>query len=94
VSELEQRGPAASPELHFRDPDAATRNLSHIRQLVPEKVYESLSALLLTAANPDAAVNQFERLAEVASPIFCACWRNTRLWSTTRWWCSATVPAG
>jgi len=67
VSELEQREPAIPSELHFRDPDAATRNLDHIRQLAPEKVYESLSALLLTAANPDAAVNQFERLAESAS---------------------------
>jgi glutamate-ammonia-ligase adenylyltransferase len=68
VSDLEQREPARSPDLHFRDPDTAAGNLARIRLLVPEKVYESLSALLLTAVNPDAAVNQFERLAEAASP--------------------------
>ena len=68
MPEPEQHEAAVSPELHFRDPDAAARNLSHIRQLVPTQVYESLSALLLTAANPDVAVNQFERLAEMASP--------------------------
>ena len=64
MSDLEQREPARSPDLRFRDADAAAGNLARIRHLVPEKVYESLSALLLTAANPDSAVNQFERLAE------------------------------
>ncbi len=35
---------------------------------MPERVSEALSALLPAAPNPDAAVNQFERLAETASP--------------------------
>ena len=34
---------------------------------MPNKVYESLSALLPAAPDPDAAVNQFERLAETSS---------------------------
>ena len=48
--------------------ETAARNLAHIRQLVPPGVYESLAPLLMTSPNPDAAVNQFERLAESASP--------------------------
>jgi glutamate-ammonia-ligase adenylyltransferase len=68
VSEPEQRAPAILPELYFRDAEAAARNLSCIRQLAPPKVYASLLALLSTAPNPDAAVNQFERLAETAQP--------------------------
>ncbi len=52
--------------MHFRDPGTAARNLAHIRQLVPAGVYESLAPLLMTSPNPDAAVNQFGRLAESA----------------------------
>ncbi len=53
--------------VHFRDREAAARNLVRIRQLVPPGVYESLAALLMTSPNPDTAVNQFQRLAESAS---------------------------
>jgi glutamate-ammonia-ligase adenylyltransferase len=67
VSELDQRATARVAELQFRDAEAAASNLAHIGRLVPGKVYESVSALLATAPNPDAAINQFERLAETAS---------------------------
>ena len=51
----------------FRHPETARRNLAHIRQHVPPGVWESLGSLLLASPNPDAAVNQFQRLAESAS---------------------------
>ncbi len=54
--------------VQFRDSEAARRNLARIRQLVSVSVQEALAALLATSPNPDAAVNQFERLAESASP--------------------------
>ena len=54
--------------MKFRDPETAARNLALIRQVMPLGVYESLAPLLATSPNPDAAVNQFERLAESASP--------------------------
>src|SRR5271166_6350833 len=54
--------------VQFRDPETTARNLALIRQVVPTGVYESLAPLLATSPNPDAAVNQFERLAESASP--------------------------
>jgi [glutamine synthetase] adenylyltransferase / [glutamine synthetase]-adenylyl-L-tyrosine phosphorylase len=54
--------------VQFRDSEAALRNLAHIRHLVPVGVQEALTALLPSSPNPDAAVNQFERLAESASP--------------------------
>ena len=52
----------------FRDAEAASRNLARIQQLVPPGVYESLAPLLASSPNPDAAANQFERLAETTSP--------------------------
>ena len=52
----------------FREAEAAARNLAHIQQLVPQGVYRSLAPLLMTSPNPDAAINQFERLAEATSP--------------------------
>jgi glutamate-ammonia-ligase adenylyltransferase len=55
-------------ELQFRDDTSAIRNLSRIRELVPPRVFETISALLPAAPNPDAAINQFERLAEATSP--------------------------
>jgi glutamate-ammonia-ligase adenylyltransferase len=67
VAELEQPASGRTAEFQFRDPEAAARNLSHIRDLVPGKVFDSLSALLPAASDPDAAVNQFERLAETAT---------------------------
>src|ERR1035437_412505 len=54
--------------VQFRDAEAARRNLARIRQLAPAGVQEALAALLPSSPNPDAAVNQFERLAESASP--------------------------
>ena len=54
-------------KVHFRDRETAVRNLAHIRQLVPPGVYESLAPLFMTSPNPDASVNQFQRLAESAS---------------------------
>ena len=56
------------PNAQFHDSEAARRNLAHIRQLVPAGVQQALAALLPSSPNPDAAVNQFERLAESASP--------------------------
>ncbi len=53
--------------VHFRDREAAARNLAHIQRLVPPGVYESLAPVLMTSPNPDAAVNQFQWLAESAS---------------------------
>ena len=67
VPELEQRATGRTADFQFRDPEAASRILSHICELAGRKVYESLSALLPSAPNPDAAVNQFERLAESSS---------------------------
>lgn len=66
MTELEHPAAKGLPELHFRDAEAAARNLASLRRLVPEKVYESLSALLPATPDPDAVVNQFERLAETA----------------------------
>jgi len=54
--------------LQFRDSETAARNLASIRKCVSPGVYESLPPLLMTSPNPDAAVNQFERLAEVIPP--------------------------
>jgi [glutamine synthetase] adenylyltransferase / [glutamine synthetase]-adenylyl-L-tyrosine phosphorylase len=54
--------------VQFRDSEAARRNLARIRQLAPAGVQEVLAALLPSSPNPDAVVNQFERLAESASP--------------------------
>ncbi|MGB7556310.1 MAG: hypothetical protein WBM04_18225 [Candidatus Korobacteraceae bacterium] len=54
--------------VQFRDAEAAQRNLAQIRKFVPAGVLEALNALLPGSPNPDAAVNQFERLAESASP--------------------------
>jgi glutamate-ammonia-ligase adenylyltransferase len=50
--------------VRFRDPETAARNLALIRRVVPPGVYDALPPLLSTAPNPDAAVNQFERLTE------------------------------
>ena len=50
--------------MHFRDPETAARNLALIRKVVPPAVCEALPPLLSTSPNPDAAVNQFQRLAE------------------------------
>ena len=64
-----QPGSAVLPaNVQFRDAEAARRNLARIRQLAPAGVQEALAALLPSSPNPDAAVNQFERLAESASP--------------------------
>ncbi len=64
-----QPNAAALPlNVSFRDPETAARNLGRIRQLVPPGVWEALAPLLLPSPNPDAAVNQFQRLAESASP--------------------------
>ena len=57
-----------SQAIDFRDGETAARNLHRIRSLVPNEVSSALPPLLLTSPNPDAAVNQFERLAESASP--------------------------
>jgi [glutamine synthetase] adenylyltransferase / [glutamine synthetase]-adenylyl-L-tyrosine phosphorylase len=65
VSTSSQLDAALLPSnVHFRDPEAAVRNLAFLRKVVPPAVYTALPPLLLTSPNPDAAVNQFERLAE------------------------------
>src|ERR1035438_1646451 len=69
VPNIAQPGSSVLPaSVQFRDSEAARRNLARIRQLVPAGVQEALAALLPSSPNPDAAVNQFERLAESASP--------------------------
>ena len=68
MAESRQYEPALPPHLNFRDPENAARDLAHIRQLVPAGVYASLLALLPAPPNPQAAVSQFHRLAETASP--------------------------
>ncbi len=60
--------PVLPANVQFHDSEAARRNLARIRQLAPAGVQEALAALLPSSPNPDAAVNQFERLAESASP--------------------------
>ncbi len=54
--------------IRFADSAATARDLEHIRSLVPGAVYRSFLALLPNTPNPDATVNQFQRLAEVGSP--------------------------
>jgi glutamate-ammonia-ligase adenylyltransferase len=69
VPDITQPDSAVLPaNVQFRDAEAARRNLALIRHLVPAGVQEALAALLPISPNPDAAVNQFERLAESASP--------------------------
>ncbi len=68
MAEPAQRDPSIPPHLNFRDPDSALRDLARIRQLVPAGVYTSLVALLAGSPNPQSAINQFQRLAETASP--------------------------
>ena len=68
LANLEQPVPAARRELQFRDRAVATGNLAQIQKLAPARVYEALSALLTAAPDPDATVNQFQRLVETASP--------------------------
>ena len=69
MSELIQPDSLSLPQQpQFGDVEAAARNLAHIRQIVSPGVYQSLSALLMNSPNPDAAVNQFERLVETISP--------------------------
>jgi glutamate-ammonia-ligase adenylyltransferase len=55
------------PNVQFRDPEMVARNLARIRLRVPSGVYLALAPLLASSPNPDASVNQFERLAESAS---------------------------
>ena len=64
---IEPEAVAAISKAQFRDVEAASRSLARIRQVVSQAVYQSLEPLLLTSPNPDAAINQFERLAEAAS---------------------------
>src|ERR1035438_3425030 len=66
IAQLDSAVPPSNAQ--FLDSEAARRNLAHIRQLVPAGVQQALAALLPSSPNPDAAVNQFERLAESASP--------------------------
>lgn len=53
--------------IRFADLAATARDLEQIRRLVPASVYRSFLALLPTTPNPDATVNQFQRLAEIES---------------------------
>ncbi|MGA3316661.1 MAG: hypothetical protein ABSC64_09515 [Candidatus Korobacteraceae bacterium] len=69
MPDISQPDSAVLPSnVQFRDSEAARRNLARIRQLAPAEVQQALAALLPSSPNPDAAVNQFERLAESASP--------------------------
>src|ERR1017187_8861326 len=69
VPDIAQPDSAVLPaNVQFRDLEAARRNLARIRQLAPAGVQDALAALLPSSPSPDAAVNQFERLAESASP--------------------------
>ncbi len=63
----EHPGPGIPSNIPFANPAASDRNLELIHHLVPDRVYGSFLALLPSTPNPDAAVNQFQRLAELAS---------------------------
>jgi len=56
----------------LRDSQAVASSIARIEQRVPAGVYSSFSALLRGSANPEATVNQFERLTETASPELLA----------------------
>ncbi|MFB3813314.1 MAG: hypothetical protein ACE14L_04310 [Terriglobales bacterium] len=51
----------------FRDADGAAQNLARVRARVPESLLHPLLQLLLESPDPDAALNLFERLSELAS---------------------------
>jgi [glutamine synthetase] adenylyltransferase / [glutamine synthetase]-adenylyl-L-tyrosine phosphorylase len=68
VTGPDQLEPANPPDIRFLDADAAVRNLARVCELVPDGVYQSFLALLPASPSPDATVNQFQRLAEMASP--------------------------
>ncbi|HWR35113.1 MAG TPA: hypothetical protein VN622_04485 [Clostridia bacterium] len=51
----------------FRDAQRAAENLARVRQRVPAAVAQALVPLLSQSSNPDAALNLFERLTQVAS---------------------------
>ena len=63
-----QHAPELPPDIEFQDAAAAGRELERLRQIVPDGVYQSFLALLPASPSPDATVNQFQRLAETASP--------------------------
>src|ERR1700733_6866205 len=63
-----QHAPQLLPNIEFQDAAAAGRELVRLRQIVPDGVYQSFLALLSASPSPDATVNQFQRLAETASP--------------------------
>ena len=68
MSTSSQSDAAALPaNVHFRDPVTAERNLRQIQRLLTSGVYKSLGPLLITSPDPDAAVNQLERLVELGS---------------------------
>ncbi len=60
-------GPWAA-NVEFRDCDRARQNLARIAERVPAGVAAALAPLLAESADPDAALNGFERLTTIAAP--------------------------
>ena len=54
------------PNIEFRDPAAAARNLGRLRRCVSKSVFDAFLQFLVTSPNPDSVVVQFERLMEPA----------------------------
>src|SRR5712671_3549160 len=51
-------------QIDFRDAALAAGNLAQVRERTPQRVYEALLTVLQDSADPDAALNLFERLTE------------------------------
>jgi [glutamine synthetase] adenylyltransferase / [glutamine synthetase]-adenylyl-L-tyrosine phosphorylase len=68
VTSFRHLEPRPGPKPEFLDPDSAADNLGRIERLVSASTFECLVPLLLVTPAPDAAVNQFLRFAEGATP--------------------------
>src|SRR5579859_5610006 len=51
-------------QIDFRDPALAGGNLARVRERMPPRVYEALVTVLQDSADPDSALNLFERLTQ------------------------------
>ena len=56
----------------MRAAEAGANHLAYLHKLLPAGVYSAFAALLAASPNPGATINQFERLAETASPELLA----------------------
>ena len=70
MAELQHRDAAIAAQAESSD--AAVDHLAYVRKLVPAGIYGVLSALLTASPSRESTINQFERLAETASPELLA----------------------